>query len=69
MPMFEYQCKKCGHRIDVLVKSIARNRQEVCCENCGSTATEKVLASFSVGQGRSSTATCPTCCPTGTCGF
>ena len=70
MPMFEYQCKKCGHHMDVLVKSRKQENQKVPCEKCGSEDTEKVFASFSVGQrGSSSTGACPTCCPTGTCGL
>lgn len=70
MPMFEYQCKKCGHHMDVLVKSRQQEEKNVPCEKCGSKATEKVIASFSVGQGGNGSAgTCPTCCPTGTCGL
>jgi putative FmdB family regulatory protein len=69
MPMFEYQCKKCGHRMDVLLKSSGEKLPKVVCEKCGSHATEKVIAGFSVGQGRSGTDTCSTCYPTGTCGL
>jgi len=69
MPMFEYQCRKCGHHMDVLVKSREREKQKVPCEKCGNNATEKIIANFSVGQGKSSAGTCPTCCPTGTCGL
>jgi len=69
MPMFEYRCKKCGHHMDVLVKSREQKGHKVPCKKCGSDATEKIIASFSVGQGKSSASTGPTCCPTGTCGL
>jgi len=69
MPLFEYQCKKCGHHMDVLVRSHKQEEQQVLCEKCGSAATERIIANFSVGHGRSSAGNCPTCCPTGTCGL
>ena len=69
MPIFEYQCEKCGHHMDVLVKSYDQKGSSVSCEKCGSKATKRVIASFSVGHDSSSAGSCPTCCPTGTCGL
>jgi putative FmdB family regulatory protein len=69
MPIFEYQCKNCGHHMDILIRSRAQAKQNVLCEKCGSEATEKIIANFSVGQSKSPASTCPTCCPTGTCGL
>jgi putative FmdB family regulatory protein len=68
MPMFEYRCKQCGHHMDVLVKSSQQKISVVVCDKCGSKDTEKAIAGFSVGQG-SPSSSCPTCCPTGTCGL
>ena len=52
-----------------LNKKVESKFIKVVCEKCGSHATEKVIAGFSVGQGRSGTDTCSTCYPTGTCGL
>ncbi len=76
MPLYEYQCKKCGHVTVFLEKSDAKGPHK--CEKCGSTQTEKIFSSFAVGQSSSgsssssscSTGTCSTgTCPTGTCPF
>lgn len=43
MPIFEYQCKKCGRLFEELVMSpLAR----VKCPSCRSTALEKLISAF-----------------------
>ncbi len=64
MPVFEYQCKACGHVTEFLEKSDAKGRHE--CEKCGSTKTEKMFSGFAVKGGESSGAD-GSSCPTGTC--
>ena len=64
MPIFEYQCKRCGHVTSFLEK--AESERGHVCEECGSKATEKLLSTFAArakptsGLGSSN-------CPTGTC--
>ncbi|MBW1699800.1 MAG: zinc ribbon domain-containing protein [Deltaproteobacteria bacterium] len=64
MPIFEYQCKKCGHVMSVLERVGTEESHE--CANCGSSETEKIFSSFSAGR-TSSSSTGDSSCPTGTC--
>jgi len=63
MPIFEYQCKQCGHVTSFLEK--AETKKSHSCEKCGSKKVEKMLSTFATKTG-SSSATNPSC-PTGTC--
>ncbi|TFG64968.1 MAG: zinc ribbon domain-containing protein [Spirochaetales bacterium] len=44
MPIFEYACKKCGSRFDVLV----RGDEKVACSSCGSSSLTKLFSPFAV---------------------
>jgi len=61
MPIFEYQCAKCGHVTSFLEK--AGNTKTHACEKCGSRNTKKVFSTFAARSGESSSDSCPT----GTC--
>jgi len=67
MPIFEYRCNKCGHKTEFLEKSGSKGKHV--CKDCGSSNLEKILSSFSVGQGDKSSARGNETCPTGTCGL
>jgi putative FmdB family regulatory protein len=41
MPIFEYECEKCGRLFEELVMSGA---QEVVCPSCGSARVEKLIS-------------------------
>jgi putative FmdB family regulatory protein len=43
MPIFEYQCKKCGRLFEELVMSTLA---VIKCPSCGSTALEKLISAF-----------------------
>jgi putative FmdB family regulatory protein len=45
MPVYEYTCKKCGHRFEKLLKNA--EAETVLCPNCGSTEAIKEFSSFS----------------------
>lgn len=65
MPIFEYKCKKCGHKTEFLEK--AGNSEKHICEKCGSNDLQKLFSTFSAtGSSRSSGSDS---CPTGTCSF
>ena len=63
MPIFEYRCKKCGHKTEFLEKNAGKSKHV--CEKCGSSDMQKVFSSFSVGQSSQNSSSCPT----GTCGL
>ncbi|HEQ60445.1 MAG TPA: zinc ribbon domain-containing protein [Firmicutes bacterium] len=63
MPIFEYQCKECGHVTSFLEKAGSRKTHP--CEQCGSRKTEKIISTFAARVGGSSSES--SSCPTGTC--
>ena len=76
MPIYEYECRKCGARFEELLK---RADEKVNCPKCGSSRLTKQFSTLggvrdggSSGDSGSSCAsgTCSTgTCPTGTCGL
>jgi len=65
MPIFEYQCKTCGHVTAFLEK--AGKTSGHTCEKCGSKETEKVFSTFAARGGGLSSSSGDSSCPTGTC--
>ncbi len=63
MPIFEYQCKQCGHVTSFLEKP--GSRESHVCEECGSKKTEKIISTFAARVGGFSSGS--SSCPTGTC--
>ena len=53
MPIFEYRCKDCDAKFDVLHKSIS-NQEEVICPSCKSKNSKKLLSTFSASVDGSS---------------
>ncbi len=45
MPIYEYQCKECEARFDLL-RPMNASDDEVKCEFCGSTEVSKLLSAF-----------------------
>lgn len=64
MPIYEYQCSKCGHEFEALI----RNRSDIPsqCPGCGAPKPAKAFSSFAV----SAPATASQCetCPTAAAG-
>jgi len=62
VPIYEYACRSCSHRFELIVDGSRRPA----CPSCGATRLEKQLSVFAVGagQGRDS----PGERPCGTCG-
>jgi putative FmdB family regulatory protein len=68
MPIFEYQCNKCGHKTEFLERRSGKHKH--ICEQCGSSDMHKLFSGFSVGQSSQGGDSCSTgTCPTGTCGL
>ena len=63
MPIYEYQCQKCGEKFDKLLRTM-NDSTPITCTKCGSTQTTRALSLFAVGAetaGKSAA-------PTGGCG-
>ena len=45
MPIYEYECKKCEERFEVLQKAGETNDQ-ICCPKCGAEKPERLLSAF-----------------------
>jgi putative FmdB family regulatory protein len=63
MPIFEYKCKKCGHKTEFLEKANSSKKHR--CEKCGSKELQKLFSTFSATSGSKSSGI--DSCPTGTC--
>ncbi|MFO7444818.1 MAG: zinc ribbon domain-containing protein [Ignavibacteriaceae bacterium] len=46
MPLFEYKCKNCDTKYEVLHKSAVK-QEEVACPKCHSTESKKLFSAFS----------------------
>ncbi|MCJ7745690.1 MAG: zinc ribbon domain-containing protein [Actinobacteria bacterium] len=61
MPIFEYKCKECGNRFEVLV----RGKERVSCPECSSRKLSKLFSTFGVKSGGkfmpSGGSSCDTC--------
>jgi len=62
MPVFAYQCVKCGHVAEFLERADDAKRHE--CPECKSSRMKKLAAAFGLGKGGSASGAA---CPTGTC--
>jgi putative FmdB family regulatory protein len=66
MPIYEYQCQRCGEPFEVFVRSISK-AVEPECPNCGSTDTRKGVSAFaSHSASGSSTGASSAACTTST---
>ena len=50
MPIYEYRCKKCEQRFE-LMRRLADRTKRAKCEHCGSTATALAISAFALVTG------------------
>ncbi len=48
MPLYEYKCKQCGHRFELLLGGNSKDPER--CPSCSAPQPEKLFSSFAVGQ-------------------
>ena len=61
MPIYEYNCKKCGKKFEKLVK-ISEGNIKVECPDCGSGDVKKVFSVFGVcGEKKAGGSSCSSC--------
>jgi putative FmdB family regulatory protein len=46
MPLYEYDCRACGHRFELLI----RGPQAIACPKCSSDSVDRLLSSFAVAS-------------------
>jgi putative FmdB family regulatory protein len=61
MPLYEFECRRCDGRFEMLM----RESTEPACPACGATDVERALSTFAVGTGGGSPITASPC---GRCG-
>jgi putative FmdB family regulatory protein len=64
MPLFEYECRGCGHEFELL----SRASEQPSCPSCHSHDLQKRLSVFAVGTAAGPKAPAPSAGPCGMCG-
>ena len=67
MPLFNYICRDCNSRFQLL-KGVTAEEAEDKCPECGSSNIKRLMSNFSISGGSAGDSgdSCPTC-PTGSC--
>ena len=67
MPIYEFECNKCSHRFEVLIRNATRDMPKAC-PKCNKGQPVKVFSAFSVAAASSPQgAACEACPSTGGC--
>jgi putative FmdB family regulatory protein len=53
MPLYEYQCRECGHRFEVLQR-MGEGAEGLVCPKCATDQVEKQLSTFATASAGSS---------------
>ena len=64
MPIYEFECRKCGHKFEKLV---GVNYGKVECPSCGGTRVRKLFSAFGMGGGIDKTSSACSTCSSGDC--
>ena len=51
MPLFEFQCRKCGHQFEELLTNAEVEDGKVKCPACSSKRVEREFSAFATGSG------------------
>jgi len=57
MPIYEFECKKCGERFEA-IRPMGDTGKKLSCPECGARAPKKVPAVFAAGSSRGGGAAC-----------
>ncbi len=55
MPIYEYKCKICGEKFEVLVYS---DSEKIICDKCGSEDSERLMSGFAADSSSSLSSSC-----------
>lgn len=59
MPLYEYRCRECGHRFEILQR-LGQGAEGLECPHCGAPGVEKQFSTFAASGGVSSRGAHPT---------
>ena len=59
MPIYEYECKKCGEKF-ALRLGFFHSQKEIKCPKCGNEKPERILSGFATGGSASTGSSCST---------
>ncbi|TFH36978.1 MAG: zinc ribbon domain-containing protein [Dehalococcoidia bacterium] len=45
MPLYEYECEKCGRRVEIR-QAVGQDGSQVACPSCGTVGLRRVFSSF-----------------------
>ena len=51
MPIYEYKCRKCDEKFEVLQK-VNEDNKDLCCPKCKTDKPERLLSAFCSGTGK-----------------
>lgn len=60
MPLYEYRCRDCGDRFEVLQR-LGEGAEKLECPRCGAGRPERALSTFATASGSGSTRTAGGC--------
>jgi putative FmdB family regulatory protein len=61
MPLYEYRCRGCGERFEILQR-LGEDGSKLACPRCGEVRPERVLSTFASGGGAPEAAPAGGCC-------
>ncbi|MBN1846178.1 MAG: zinc ribbon domain-containing protein [Sedimentisphaerales bacterium] len=67
MPIYEYRCPKCNHKLERLTH--AGKPERILCPHCRTEPMKRQMSVFACGQADGTAAKSAGSCPTGTCPF
>jgi len=65
MPIYEYECKGCGHRFEA-IRPLGDRSRKLACPDCGKTAATRLPSVFAASSGGDACPSAPVC---GSSGF
>jgi len=60
MPIYEYRCRDCGHRFEVLQR-LGQGADGLVCPGCGAEPVEKVFSTFAAAGANSAKSAATSC--------
>jgi putative FmdB family regulatory protein len=66
MPIFDFECRKCGHKFDLIVSNA--DKDKATCPQCGAANLKQLLSSFSTSKFGKTPDACAGCSSAGSGG-